>query len=62
MKVKVEPEACIGCGLCTQISPVVFEMNDDKAIVKVEQVPSEDEDNVRESIESCPTDAIISVE
>lgn len=58
MKALVE-DSCIGCGLCPQICPEVFEMNDEgKAIVKVAVVPPEAEETCRESATSCPVEAI----
>jgi ferredoxin len=34
MKVTVDEEECIGCGVCVSVCPDVFELNDDgKAIV-----------------------------
>ncbi len=40
MEVKIDRDACIGCGLCTTICPEVFEMDDDQiAIVIVNPVP-----------------------
>jgi ferredoxin len=62
MKVKIDEDACIGCELCTQISTSVFEMEGDKAKVTAEEVPEEENDNVQESVDSCPTDAIIIIE
>ena len=29
MKVKVNEDACIGCGACAAIAPEVFEINDE---------------------------------
>ena len=38
MKVKVNKDACIGCGACAQICDEVFELNDDGlSEVKVEE-------------------------
>lgn len=52
-------EKCIGCGLCPQICPEVFEMNDQNlAVVKVSPVPTEQEESCREAAASCPTEAI----
>jgi ferredoxin len=59
MKAIVDSEACTGCGLCPQICPEVFEMDDKNiAIVKVAPVPSGLADKVKESVESCPVSAI----
>jgi ferredoxin len=58
MKASVD-EKCIGCGLCPQICPEVFEMNDaNLAIVKLDPVPPEFEESCREATASCPVEAI----
>lgn len=53
-KVKVDKEKCIGCGLCASLSPKVFVMADDKAVVK----QKETKEDCREAADSCPTQAI----
>ena len=59
MKATVDQETCIGCGLCAEISPAVFEMGeDDLAKVKVDPVPAAAVDDCREAVESCPVEAI----
>ena len=59
MKVKVDHELCSGDGICVEVCPEVFEMNeDDQAIVIVDTVPAEHEDAVREAAESCPEGCI----
>lgn len=59
MKAYVDRDACIGCELCVNICPEVFEMDDESiAVVKVDIVPSDVEDTAKEAAESCPTDAI----
>ncbi|EYE89762.1 ferredoxin [Fervidicella metallireducens AeB] len=59
MKAKVDQDVCIGCGLCPSIAPEVFEMRDDgKAHVIGDSVPAGSEDAARESVTSCPVDAI----
>ena len=49
-------EECIGCESCVELCPEVFEMEDDKAIVKD---PSSTAECVQEAIDTCPVEAII---
>ncbi len=59
MKVKVNQEACIGCGACQAICEDVFEINDDGlSTVKTEEVNEELAESVNDAKESCPTGAI----
>ena len=59
MKVKVNNEACIGCGACASICPDVFEINDDGlSKAKVEEVQDDKKQEVADAKESCPTGAI----
>lgn len=58
MKVTVDQEACVGSGLCEGTAPEVFEVKDGKAQVKVDTVPEDQEDNVKEAEQDCPSGAI----
>jgi len=59
MKVEVFDDLCISCGQCISICPEVFEWGDeDKAVVKTDAVPSNQEQQAHEAVESCPTAAI----
>lgn len=59
MKVKVDAELCVGCGLCVNTSPDIFEMKEDKAVVKTATVPAESEKSCKQSKDECPVEAII---
>lgn len=62
MKVKVNQDACIGCGACQAIAPDVFEVNDGLAQAIVDIVPKEAEEDAMDALEGCPTDAIVKVD
>ncbi len=58
MKVKVDEETCIGCEACVDTCPEVFEIVDDKARVKVNEVPPGAIESCRDAAENCPVEAI----
>jgi ferredoxin len=58
MRVVVDEETCIGCGLCAETCPEVFEMDDDKAKVKVDEVSEDVTEFCKEAVENCPVEAI----
>lgn len=59
MKVIVDQDLCISCGLCIDTCPSVYDWNDDgKAEAIVDEVPADAEDDAREALESCPSEAI----
>ena len=59
MKATVNLDECIGCGLCEETCPEVFEMSDDdKAVVKVDEVPAGLQDACKDAAEQCPVEAI----
>jgi ferredoxin len=55
---KVDPDLCIGCGLCAELCPEVFEMGDDGLAHAVGADQCEDAGCCEEAADSCPVDAI----
>lgn len=62
MKVKVNQDACIGCGACQTVAEDLFEINDEGlSVLKVDTVPEDKKDQAEDAINSCPTGAIVEV-
>ncbi len=59
MKVKIDKELCIGCELCVQIAGDVFGIDVDDSAEVIGEITEDNEDDVRDSIQNCPTEAII---
>lgn len=59
MEVKVNKDACIGCGACQAVCPEVFELDDDGYAKTIKnEIKDEEKDAVIEASEGCPTSAI----
>jgi len=57
MNISVDKDACIGCGICADKCPDIFELDGKLAIVKAK--PSKaDEACCRDAADSCPVEAI----
>ena len=60
MKIKVNEEACIGCGACFAAAEEIFEMTDaGLSHVKVDVVPEDKKEKAINAMEGCPTSAIV---
>ncbi|WP_066043713.1 MULTISPECIES: ferredoxin [Sphingomonadales] len=59
LKVIINKPACCGYGVCADICPEVFKL-DENGIVFVEsdQVPVSLEDTAREAVDACPQSAL----
>lgn len=57
-KVTINQEACMGCRLCVEHDPDLFEMKQGKAIVKDHHPKEIDHYLLKEAIEACPVNAI----
>lgn len=58
MNIKINKEACIGCGTCSAMFPDIFRIGDDG---KAEVIPGDHSGKevlVNQAKDSCPTQAI----
>ncbi|MBO0865677.1 MAG: ferredoxin [Mycobacterium sp.] len=64
MKVWVDPERCQGHTLCSMIAPDSFVLDDIEGHSSAvsEDVPPDQESQVREAAQSCPEQAIVVTE
>jgi ferredoxin len=52
-------ENCIGCGVCAEEAPEIFEMDDDNlAFVKKQPADDAESEASTSAMESCPVEAI----
>jgi ferredoxin len=59
MKAVVDKSLCIGCGICPETCPEVFDLDEEGlATAKVDEVPAEAADRCREAAAECPVSAI----
>lgn len=56
-KIKVDEEKCIGCGACVASCPKTFKLNREGKAVVINP-PGDSEDDIKNMIDSCPTQAI----
>lgn len=59
MKAIIDQDACIGCGLCEQVASEIYEMQGDKAVAKLEDIPQDKVEDAKSAADQCPVDAII---
>jgi len=53
----VDQEACISCGLCVEVCPEVFRLND-QDVSEVYNPAGAPEEKIQEAIDSCPVQCI----
>lgn len=59
MKAIVDPDICLGCGICEGICPDVFSLGSESyATVILNPVPEKFWLDVKDAVEQCPEEAI----
>ena len=58
MRAQVNPSTCIGCGICEEICPAVFELKNSVSTVRADPVPPDSEGDCRAARDGCPASAI----
>jgi ferredoxin len=58
MKATIDRDGCIGCGLCEQTCPEVFEIADDGLAEVIADPTPENEAEAREAEDGCPVSVI----
>ena len=59
MKVIVDPDLCIGCNVCEDACPEVFEVREDGIAYVIAEDPAHElYGPIRDSVEMCPVAAI----
>lgn len=61
MTIKINRDDCIGCGVCMQVCPAVFSLDENagKALLTSNEAPEGRQEDVKEAIDSCPIGCII---
>lgn len=59
MKISVDKDKCISCGLCTNMCEKLFQLNDEGKSEVIKQPENEDEKTcAQNAIDTCPVQAI----
>lgn len=59
MKVSIDPDACMGCGVCETIVPEVFSLGDEGYVITLmDPTPEQFRDLVQQAMDECPEEAI----
>ena len=59
VRVQADRDVCISAGNCVMATSAVFDQDEDGIVmVLVDQVPEGEEDNAREAVRLCPSQAL----
>ena len=60
MRVEVDRDRCEGNAVCVGIAPDLFDLDDeDYAVMKVDEIPSDREDVAEQAVADCPRAALL---
>ena len=59
MKLSIDRDLCIGCGLCATISDEIFAMDDTSVATVATQPDAANEAAALDAVQSCPVGAIL---
>lgn len=60
MSLNINENMCIGCGVCMQVCPDVFKLdeNEGKGTIIRPDFPDDESDSVKKAVDSCPVGCI----
>ena len=58
MKLQVDKNKCLGCGMCISLCPAVFELKNGKSQIKEKANLEKSKKCIKEAAENCPAGAI----
>lgn len=64
MKIVVDPDRCVGQGMCALYAPDIFVLSDEdgRAQPAMNEIPADMEEAVRQAARACPEQAISVIE
>ncbi|MEU6556655.1 ferredoxin [Streptomyces sp. NPDC046915] len=63
LQVVIDKDVCVACGACVLAGPDVFDQNEDGQAIMIVDEPDESlRDQIEESIDACPVQALKIVE
>lgn len=57
-KIEVNKQKCLGCGMCVNLCPEVFELKNGKSRIKEKADFKKHKDCIKQAVENCPLGAI----
>lgn len=58
VRAEIDRDGCIGCGLCADTCPEVFQMDDENIAVAYADIVPETEERAKEAEAGCPVSVI----